>query len=108
LVTKLTAPSARACIVVVAPCAVRVEHITTGVGRSAISWRRKLMPSMRGISTSSTMTSGQRACSLGQANTGSLAVPSTSMPPAVRVSARCVRTTAESSTTKAVMRLSIM
>ena len=103
LVTKATAPSAIACSVVAAPLAVRVEHITTGVGRSTMILRRKLMPSMRGISTSSTTTSGQRAAILGQANSGSLAVAITSMPAAVSRSARCLRTTAESSTTTAVM-----
>jgi len=34
------------------------EHITTGNGHCCISLRRKVMPSIRGISTSSVMTSG--------------------------------------------------
>ena len=34
------------------------EQITTGVGRSAMIFLRKVMPSMRGISTSRTITSG--------------------------------------------------
>ena len=37
LVTKETAPADSAAIVVLAPFSVRVEQITTGVGRSAIS-----------------------------------------------------------------------
>ena len=74
-VTTLTAPASRACMVVVQPFSVSVEHMTTGVGFSAISLRKKLMPSMRGISTSSTITSGQSAIILGQANSGSAADP---------------------------------
>ena len=97
LVTKLTAPAARACMVVSQPASVSVEHMTTGVGRSAISLRKNVMPSMRGISTSRTITSGQALSSLGHANTGSWAVATTSIPPAVNKSDRCLRTTAESS-----------
>jgi hypothetical protein len=41
---------------------VSVEQITTGVGRSAMIFFRKVMPSMRGISMSSTMTSGHCTC----------------------------------------------
>ena len=41
-----------------APASARVEQITTGVGRSVMIFLRKVMPSMRGISISSTITSG--------------------------------------------------
>ncbi len=102
LVTNPTAPAAIACIVVSQPRSVKVEHITTGVGRSAMTLRRKLMPSMRGISTSSTITSGHRAAMRVQANSGSAALPITSMPEAASISVRCLRTTAESSITNAV------
>ena len=53
-----TAPASSACIRVSEPASVSEEHITTGIGCWAISLRRKVMPSMRGISTSSVMTSG--------------------------------------------------
>ena len=53
-----TAPASSACSSVSDPASVSDEHITTGIGRCAISLRRKVMPSMRGISTSSVMTSG--------------------------------------------------
>ncbi len=53
-----TAPASRACNRVSDPASVSEEHITTGIGCWAISLRRKVMPSMRGISTSRVMTSG--------------------------------------------------
>ena len=71
----------------------------TGVGRSVMTLRRKEMPSMRGISMSRTMTSGQAVRSFSMAKTGSEAVAMTSMP-ASRASAleTTWRTRAESST----------
>jgi methyl-accepting chemotaxis protein len=72
-----TAPAARACSVVSAPLVVSDEQITTGVGRSAISWPRKVSPSMRGISTSSVTTSGQSLRIFSMAKIGSGAVPIT-------------------------------
>ncbi len=99
LATMLTAPAAMACIVVSAPCGVSVEQITTGVGRSAMSLRRKVRPSMRGISTSSTITSGHSLAMCVIAKTGSAAAPMTLM--ARSAASLCVktwRTTAESST----------
>ena len=60
LATKSTAPSSRARIVTSAPRSVSVETITTGIGRRRISLPRKSMPSMRGISMSSVITSGSR------------------------------------------------
>ncbi len=53
-----TAPASSACINVCVPSSVSDEHITTGMGRWLMILRRKEMPSMRGISTSSVMTSG--------------------------------------------------
>src|SRR5213592_4088552 len=58
--TKSTAPSSSARSVTSAPRSVSVETITTGIGRSRISLPRKSMPSIRGISTSSVITSGSR------------------------------------------------
>ena len=60
LATKSTAPSSSARKVTSAPRSVNVETITTGIGRRRISRERKSMPSMRGISTSSVITSGSR------------------------------------------------
>ena len=49
----------RACSVTSAPRSVNVDTITTGIGRRRIRLAtRKSMPSMRGISTSSVITSG--------------------------------------------------
>lgn len=45
--------------VVSAPSVVSDEQTTTGIGCSAINWPRKVMPSIRGISMSSVLTSGQ-------------------------------------------------
>ena len=58
LATKSMAPSSSARSVTSAPRSVSIDTITTGVGRSRISLARKSMPSMRGISTSSVITSG--------------------------------------------------
>ena len=80
LATMLTAPAAMACMVVSAPCVVNVEQITTGVGRSFMILRRKVTPSMRGISTSSTMTSGHSLFMRSMAKTGSGTAPMTEMP----------------------------
>src|SRR5690348_10088026 len=75
--------------------------MTTGIGRCDMILRRKVMPSMRGISTSSVMTSGTSFWIRLAAAKGSVAVPTTSIslsPP--RMSAMVCRTEAESSTTK--------
>ena len=53
-----TAPASSACIMVVEHSTVRLEHITTGTGCCAMSFFKKVMPSIRGISTSSVITSG--------------------------------------------------
>ncbi len=52
------APSSRASKVVSAPSWVRVETMTTGMGRSRMSFSRNSSPLIRGISTSRVRTSG--------------------------------------------------
>ena len=71
LATKSTAPSSSARKVTSAPRSVSVETISTGIGRSRISLPRKSMPSMRGISTSSVITSGLRLRIISRAAKGS-------------------------------------
>jgi hypothetical protein len=64
-----------------APRSVSVDTITTGIGRSRISGR-KSMPSMRGISTSSVITSGLRSRIISRATSGSPPRRCTSCPAA--------------------------
>ncbi|MCY1353576.1 hypothetical protein D9M69_399210 [compost metagenome] len=94
-----TAPAARAWSVISAPFSVSVEQITTGVGRVAMIRRRKVMPSMRGISTSSRITSGHIRSIFCRASSGSMAIPTTSISRCA-ASICCItsRITAESST----------
>lgn len=74
-----TAPAASASIVTCAPFSASDEQMITGVGCSAMIFFRKVNPSMRGISMSRMSTSGQLPSILVSANTGSWAVPMTSM-----------------------------
>ena len=100
LVMMLSAPAASASMVVAAPSSVSEEHTTTGVGRSAMIFFRKAIPSMRGISMSVTITSGHCTRIFSSAATGSGQAASTSMSLSrARVSRFTWRTTAESSTT---------
>jgi hypothetical protein len=100
LATKSTAPSSSARSVTSAPRSVSVETITTGVGRRRISLPRKSMPSMRGISTSSVITSGFVLRIISRAMKGSAAAPTHSMSGCrLMISASRPRTSAESSTT---------
>ena len=100
LATKSTAPNSSALSVTSAPCSVRVEIITTGMGRRRMRRPRKSMPSMRGISTSSVMTSGLSSRIISRATRGSLAVPMHSMSGwRLMISDSRLRTRAESSTT---------
>ncbi|MNI44620.1 hypothetical protein D3C73_990020 [compost metagenome] len=94
-----TAPASSACISVSEPVSVSDEHITTGIGCCDISLRRKVMPSICGISTSSVMTSGISSRSFLAAMNGSLATPMISISGSSdkRVESVC-RTLAESST----------
>ena len=94
-----TAPASSACIIVADPSSVSEEHITTGTGCCAMSLRRNVMPSMRGISTSSVMTSGTSSWMRRAATNGSGAVPMTSISgSASRMAVIVWRTEAESST----------
>ena len=100
LATKSTAPSSSALSVTSAPRSVSVETITTGIGRRRIRRDRKSSPSMRGISTSSVMTSGLRLRIISRATSGSEAAPMHSMSIwRLMISVRMERTSAESSTT---------
>ena len=104
LATKSTAPNSSAFRVTSAPRSVKVETITTGMGRRRIKRDRKSMPSMRGISTSSVMTSGLRLRIISRAINGSLAAPTHSMSGCLlMISVRMERTSAESSTTTTVV-----
>jgi len=96
----LTAPAASASSVVTAPFSVNVEQITTGVGRSAMILRRNVRPSMRGISTSRTITSGHCSRIRSMAKIGSETAAITVIAGSVdSCSETTCRTTAESSTT---------
>jgi hypothetical protein len=109
LVMTATAPAPSASMVVCAPCSVSVEHITTGVGRSVMIFLKKVMPSIRGISTSSRTTSGHVTRMRCMAIKGSLAEPTTVMPgSALKSSVSTWRTTAESSTTSTLIILSLL
>ena len=57
--TKSTAPASKASSVVLAPFWVSEETITTGVGMCVISFFKKVIPSILGISTSRHTTSGR-------------------------------------------------
>ncbi|SUY92046.1 Uncharacterised protein [Comamonas terrigena] len=100
LATKSTAPSSSARMVTSAPRSVSVEIISTGMGRRRIRRPRKSIPSMRGISTSSVITSGLSSRIISRAINGSLAVPMHSISLCrLMISASRLRTSAESSTT---------
>jgi hypothetical protein len=55
------------------------DTITTGIGRSRMRLRRKVTPSIFGISTSSVMTSGFSDLIFSRATWASLATPTTSI-----------------------------
>ena len=74
--------------------------MTVGIGDSAITWRKKVKPSMPGISMSSSSTSGRFLRIAGPAISGLGALPISSI--SGSPDSRCIsvwRTTAESSTT---------
>ncbi|MCY1291590.1 hypothetical protein D9M70_407840 [compost metagenome] len=99
LVTKSTAPSSSARMVISEPRSVSDDTISTGIGRSRIRRSRKSRPSMRGISTSSVSTSGFRRLIRSRATSGSGAVPTTSMSGwLLMISVIRLRISAESST----------
>jgi hypothetical protein len=96
-----TAPASSACRSVSEPASVSDEHMTTGIGLCAISLRRKVMPSMRGISTSSVMTSGISSWIFRAAMNGSEATAMISMSgSSSRTRVSVCRTLAESSMTR--------
>ena len=100
LATKSIAPSSSARSVTSAPRSVSVETITTGIGRRRIKRARKSMPSIRGISMSSVITSGFRSRIMSRATSGSAAAPTHSISPSrLMISVSRLRTRAESSTT---------
>ena len=98
LVTKSKAPSSRALRVTAELFSVREETMTTGIGRSRMSFSRKASPSILGISTSRVRTSGLSALIFSLATRGSGAVPTTSRSGSrLMISERSDRTRAESS-----------
>jgi hypothetical protein len=96
--TMSTAPSSSACSATSVPRAASPEHTSTGMGSSDMIFRRKVSPSMRGISMSRTRASGRKPRIFCWAMSGSAAT-STCMPTRERMASRACRTTAESSTT---------
>ena len=99
LVMMLTAPAASASMVTCAPLSASEEQMMIGVGRSAMIFFRKVRPSMRGISMSSTMTSGHSVFSFSSAKIGSCAVATTSIEGSREIAwVMTWRTSAESST----------
>src|SRR5215212_6855650 len=95
-----TAPSSSARSAVDVPSPTSPEQTMTGMGSSAMILRRNVMPSMRGISRSSTITSGRRCFILSMAISGSAATLVEKSPCGWRSEVIACRTTAESSTTR--------
>ncbi len=101
LAKKSTAPISSARRVTSAPSTVSDDTITTGIGRSRIRFSRKVMPSMRGISTSRVSTSGLSCLIFSRAISGSAAVPTTSISGSqASIVDISLRTNAESSITR--------
>lgn len=101
LPTQSTAPSSRARRVISAPAWVRLETMTTGIGRRRMIFSRNSMPFMFGISMSRVTTSGFRALIMPRASNGSPAAPTTSISGSrVRAAVIRLRMVAESSTTR--------
>src|SRR5690606_17254390 len=93
------APSSSARNVVSPPRSVSDDTITTGIGRSRMSFSRKSSPSIRGISTSSVRTSGLCCLISSRATSGSGATATTSISAwLLMISVIKPRTSAESST----------
>src|SRR3990172_7658367 len=104
LAMKSTAPSSSARNVTSDPLSVSVETITTGIGRSRISFSRKSSPSILGISTSRVSTSGFNSRIIWRATSGSGAAPIASMSCWVlMISVRTFRISAESSTIRTLI-----
>ena len=108
LVTKSTAPSSSARMVISEPRSVSEDTITTGIGRSRISFSRKSRPSIFGISTSSVSTSGLVCLISSRATSGSGATPTTSMSGwLLIISVMTLRISAESSTIRTLIFIAI-
>ena len=104
LATKSTAPNSSARKVASALRSVRVDTITTGIGRRRIRRLRNSMPSMLGISMSSVSTSGLRLRIISRAMRGSPAAPTQCMSGCVLMMAVSrPRTRAESSMTRTLV-----
>ena len=73
------APYSKAFMAASVPLVVRDEMTTTGMGLCAMILRKKVSPSMRGISMSNVMTSGTSFMIFLTAIMGSAAVPMTSI-----------------------------
>ncbi len=80
--TTSTAPLRKASMAFSEPLSATELMTITGFGRYCMMRRRKVRPSMRGISISRVMTSGSRSRILLRATKGSGAVPTTVMPSA--------------------------
>ena len=101
---KSTAPNSSACRVASEPLRVRLEIITTGIGRSRIRRARKSRPSILGISMSSVSTSGASVLIISRAAMGSGATPTTSRSGAeLMTSLKRLRIKAESSTMRTLI-----
>ncbi len=104
LVTKSTAPSSSARMVMSEPRSVSVDTISTGIGRSRISFSRNSSPSIFGISTSSVSTSGLVCLMRSRATRGSGATPTTSISGwLLMISFITLRISAESSTIRTLI-----
>ena len=78
------APADKASSATLLPSVDRVEQITVGIGLVDMIWRKKVNPSMPGISISSKSTSGWvlRIASIASSGLGALPTSSTSALPA--------------------------
>src|SRR5579864_2894556 len=97
------APSSRARRAFSVPRAATPEHTTVGIGSSAMILRRKVSPSILGISRSSTITFGRICFIFCIAIRGSAATATAISGSWERMACMTCRTTAESSTTRTWM-----
>ena len=99
-----TAPASKASMNFWEPCSVRVEQMTTGIGRCDIIFLRNVSPSIRGISMSRKITSGKLMRIFCAATYGSEAIPNTSRSGAFSIMLhKALRTAAESSTIRTLI-----
>jgi hypothetical protein len=100
LATMSTAPSSSARMPRSVPRRAIPEQMTTGIGSVSMILRRQVIPSIPGMCTSSTTTSGRVRLIFSSAMSASAAVV-TAIPPWARMAESTCRTSAESSTTRA-------